>query len=199
MNYTDQQELIRWIRSMRYDKDTQWVSELLLSLFTENNSYPIPVIQIANNLGIHVYKQNMKGNEVSAFLLVTTESRLGFQPGPYIVVNGCETNTMKRFAIAHEIGHFLYDVSEGKEYYHILNSGIYKDITNLAESHQLSDSLAVNLLMPSLDFKRIYYSLVYRRECTTPANAFLPLANYFGVPEFAVELRCGELGLDCYR
>lgn len=102
---------------------------------------PVPVISIARDLGINVYRAPNLSGDISGLIRRDTNS-----PGGYsIYVNGNHPETRRRFTIAHEIAHLLLHrslIGDG-----ISDDALYRSGFSNAIERQ-ANQLAADILMP---------------------------------------------------
>jgi len=186
------------LRLRNHYEDMPDIAETLLALFSETNTYPVPIIGIAKKLGFRVYELDMEEKGLSGFIAIDQELRETFGSSQIIAVSTGEPNEHKRFTIAHELAHYLFDFTDGQEYYntYILdNAQKNEEKIDFEDRERVANYFAANLLMPSLDFKRKFVELNSAGETSGKGNITLKLANHFGVPETAVRIRYRELGV----
>lgn len=142
-------------------QDPKDFAEAVLNSFW-NKVIPVDPIAIAKCFGINVTYDNLPGDASGA--LVKTKD----MDYPIILVDKSEPNVRKRFTIAHEIGHYIYNtfILELKNYEKIdyRNS---KSSTGKDPEEIFANKFAAALLMPesyintldlSTQMKRIEYS-----------------------------------------
>ena len=138
---------------------------------------PIPVVGIANELGIKVYKTEDFDDRISG--LIQKDEHYGGESGYAIYTNARHPITRRRFTIAHEIGHFYLHrelIGDG-----ITDDGLYRSrLKGRLESE--ANQFAANLLMP----KELVWKFVERGVDTVEE-----LAKEFNVSKSAVSIRLG--------
>ena len=104
---------------------------------------PIPVVAIAKEWGIKVYKTEDFNDRISG--LIRKDEHYGGKSGYAIYANARHPVTRRRFTIAHEIGHFYLHrklIGDG-----ITDDGLYRShLRGRFESQ--ANRFAANLLMP---------------------------------------------------
>jgi Zn-dependent peptidase ImmA (M78 family) len=105
--------------------------------------YPVPVVPIARDLGILVYKRDDWPNNISGRIFKSAD--YGGRSGYAIEVNGNHHDNRRRFTIAHEIAHYvLHPNLIGNELY---DDGLYRSgLTNRIEAQ--ANKFAQRILMP---------------------------------------------------
>jgi Zn-dependent peptidase ImmA (M78 family) len=152
--------------------------------------YPVPVVSIANDLGINVYQtDDLKADEAG---LIRKED-----DGRYaIYINVNDNPQRKRFTIAHEIGHFILHKQDldksgfiDRRKQPILKriTDSLKDVSSKTQKREIeANEFAAELLMPQDKFEEVFGK----------SNDIDKIANYFNVSTAAATIRAKEvLGL----
>lgn len=192
-----EKDIVTLARSQRAYDDMPAITESLLALY-EQGDYPVPVISIVKNLGFKVYDMDMEDENLSGLIAIDDMWQERFGTGKVIGVNRNDSNEHKRFAIAHELAHYLFDAPSEKEYYNTYRTDESKwdEEQNDRENREtVANYFAANLLMPSLDFRRKYNEFKKELSLNSKTEIVGKLAAYFGVPKTAVEIRFRELGI----
>lgn len=138
---------------------------------------PIPVVAIAKEWGIKVYKTEDFDDRISG--LIKRDERYGGKSGYAIYTNARHPITRRRFTIAHEIGHFYLHrelIGDG-----ITDDGLYRSrLRGRFESE--ANRFAANLLMP----KKLVWEFVNQGIDTVEE-----LAEKFEVSKSAMSIRLG--------
>lgn len=141
--------------------------------------YPIDVLEIAKNYDIQVFGDNDLSEKESGFICVNDKN------GYDIVINQDHSVVRKRFTLAHEIAHFLFD----KDYLNIHKSidrnGNPKDASYRYREIR-ANKFASALLMPEEKFIDIF---IKKEKCIDK------IADYFLVSKDATRFRAMSLGL----
>lgn len=189
---------IRDLRNQKTYSDMPAVSEKLLALFSAN-TYPTQVIHIANNLGFRVFDAELEYKELSGIIAIDPKWKERFGSEKIIMVNHEDSNEHKRFAIAHELAHYLFDAVPGQQYYNTYRtteSQWTKEAVKPENREVVANYFAANLLMPSLDFRRKYNELKNTQKTLKNAEITSKLSEFFGVPGTAVQIRYKELDIE---
>lgn len=197
MSVDTYEKAISDLRKSKEYHDMPAIAESLLALLAEN-TYPIPIISIAKKLGFKVYDTDMDKEGLSGFIAIDHKLEQDFGTSKIIVVNTQDSSGHKRFTIAHELAHYLFDSVQEEEYYNTYcpdESPWREEEKDLDNRERVANYFAANLLMPSLDFRRKYIELKNTNENSSLNAITLQLADYFGVPETAVRIRYKELGI----
>lgn len=105
-------------------------------------SYPVDVIQIANDNGFKVYEQYLPP-DISGMIMVNDEAPIkNFDSNKVIIVNQYDPPLRRRFTIAHELAHYFLHKSE------LIPLYAHRDEGNLSQNETEANIFASNLLMP---------------------------------------------------
>ena len=138
---------------------------------------PVPVADIAKDLGIGLYCANGWSKEISG--LIRKDPERGGPSGYAIITNAAHPVTRRRFTIAHEIGHFvLHTESLGAG---VTDDGLYRSRLGGRLEGQ-ANRFAGWLLMP----RRLILEEVDRGVDSVEA-----LARLFDVSKSAMAVRLG--------
>ena len=142
---------------------------------------PVPVVQIAQDVGLAIYETEMRkvGDSIPSGILTTIKDRWT------IIVNQEDSPTRKRFTIAHEIGHFL--LHRGRKFVDNFSAGetFYRGNEQDEKLEREANFFAANLLMPDKAVKKAWPT------CDNPNVA----ANIFDVSEVSMTFRLKNLKL----
>jgi hypothetical protein len=139
--------------------------------------WPVPVIRIANQLGLKVYSRSDWPDNISGRIFASEAH--GGTSGFAIEVNASHAKVRRRFTIAHEIAHFvLHKRLIGSELY---DDGLYRSgLSNTSETQ--ANRLAARILMPQ-------HLIDEALELYGPDPA--RLSEEFGVSDAAMRIRLG--------
>jgi len=146
---------------------------------------PVPVVEIAKDMGLKIYETNDFTDAESGSLKREND-------GYVIYIDAKETPTRKRFTIAHEIGHFIMHKDllhkAGDEFIDTLKQPVIQLQRSKKESVQTMREIAANqfaaaLLMPENEFRKVF------EQSTTVES----VAQVFRVSPSAVTVRAKEL------
>ena len=104
---------------------------------------PVPVLDIAHEMGIKVYKSKGWPDYISG--LIRMDPERGGSSGYAIYTNAKHPKTRRRFTIAHELGHYVLhrdEIGEG-----ITDDALYRSRLGGPLERQ-ANRFAANLLMP---------------------------------------------------
>ena len=106
---------------------------------------PVPVVDIAHEMGIKVYKSNGWPNYISG--LIRKDPERGGRSGYAIYTNAKHPKTRRRFTIAHELGHYVLHRDEIGVGEGITDDALYRSRLS-GPLERLANRFAANLLMP---------------------------------------------------
>lgn len=161
---------------MDYAATQKTVQELLDQY--SGGRYPVPVIEIATRLGINVfadpdYPENRSGH-----------IELDDKGNASIIVNDNQAPVRKRFTIAHEIAHFIFDMDYLQKHGQIDRDGDAADET-YRDREKIANYFAAHLLMPEGPFVEQWLAL----------GTLDKVADYFSVSKDAAKFRAINIGL----
>jgi len=156
----------------------------------------VPIIKILTDIGIKVYRDDSLPQELSAFIAIDPVLMEKFGTNKIVCVNGNDSVQHIRFALAHELAHYLFDFDETiqTKYY---NTYIADDSEKDKDIEVRANKFAACLLMPEKEFREaeeMYYSQNGDRVETISS-----LINHFGVSAKAIYRRFEELGIGGYE
>ena len=185
--YNMYSELIREIKNKNYKiEDAGQASEKVLKHFN-NDEIPVPIVSFAQKFGFKVFQQPME-DKMGGCIVVDPSWKKRFGTDKLIVVNSTHNSGHKRFTIAHELGHYLFDFENKQKPYY---NAYFADDSDTDVERRVNQ-FAANLLMPENEFRREYNHL---KEVAGYNRTIAELADFFGVSLKAVELRVEELDL----
>jgi len=147
---------------------------------------PVPIIAIANELGIKIYETFDFNN--------TQSGSIKKESGQFIIyLNSLDSPSRKRFTIAHEIGHFLMHsdyLNKGNEAITEIKQPTLNrpssadEIEPEQKKREIeANAFAAELLMPEDEFKKVF----------TQSNKIEDVAETFHVSPSAVTIRAKDL------
>ena len=183
-------EAIREIRNLPLSPDAPKLAAEKILNVEKKNSFPIPIIKICTNMGFKIYTQELPSN-IGGYIVIDGELKERFQSDRIISVNCEESSMRRRFTVAHELGHFLFDFDPNES---ILFYNAFEQ--DHAEGENRDEELRANrfaaeLLMPEAEFVKKFqeYKVAYRDQLYDIVQA---LSDYFLVPPKAVKRRISE-------
>ena len=149
------------------------------------------IISILNEFGIKTYISEIDPPNLSAYIAIDPILMDKFGTNRVACVNTVRSDGHKRFAIAHELAHYLFDYDEDKDavYY---DTYIADQKEPIEEKELRANRFAACILMPEDIFKEKYAEA---KASKLIPNVTERLARYFRVSPKAVEKRFSELGL----
>lgn len=167
--------------------------EVLNYFQIENSSGGVPIIEILTRLGIKVYQMELEPEKLSAYIAVNPKYQERYGTNKITCVNSRDNIGHKRFALAHELAHYLFDFKENDD---IVYYNTYFADDNLNdEAERRANAFAANLLMPEREFKNLAKDW---EKQGSKADTITELAKYFQVSATAVIKRCQELQMEGY-
>ena len=181
---------------IKIHKGEDMIEQYVLDTFEKTqydmSQIPIRVVEIANRLGFTV------GNAViddayDGFIVIGdgVRQKFGVDSNKVIGVNSKKSHHAKRFAIAHELGHYICNKSYYKDnqiYGHRENrKGKNKEENDM-------DYFAACLLMPKEFFSRDL--TLYREKQYDETDILILLSQKYDVSKDAVKRRIGEVEQD---
>lgn len=139
-----------------------------------NGSIPVDPIAIAKSFGINVAYDDLP-SDVSGALVKTKEMK-----SPIILVDNSEPDVRKRFTIAHEIGHYVYNTAVLQlNDYEKIDYRNDKSSDGQNEEEVFANNFAAALLMPSSFLKSANLQIgVHRIELASRLKVSLEALNY---------------------
>lgn len=186
-------KLISIANNIRDNSDIKRSAEKLLKAFNIDASKEyVPIVEILNAFGIKVYKQEMTDKQLSAYISVDPEYYDEYGTAKIACVNSNDKLGHMRFALAHELAHYIYDFDKQRDtkFY----STYMKDQLKEDDVERRANEFAANLLMPA----EVFISKKQEFDNQTKndrAETIVKLASHFGVLSQAIEKRYQELGL----
>lgn len=180
----------------KYDEDDiKAAANEIRGIFNVEDSENFPIVSILNNIGIKTFQKQMKPRELSAYISIDPKYLTMYDTTKIACVNIMDNVGHKRFALVHELAHYIFDYNENKSltYYNTYRS----DEKNDDKKEKRANCFAANILMPEQRFKRSVH------ECEEFIGKSKPdmieaLSKRFEVSPKAVLLRMRELDIREY-
>lgn len=149
---------------------------------------PVRIVELCQNMGFSIFRQDLP-KDICGYIAVDGELKDRLETDRIIVVNESESPKRRRFTVAHELGHFLFDFAPGTiEYYNAFETD-----HNTADDprEKLASRFAAELLMPEQEFAAEYYKAFRDHEGSSEQlyETVQELSDKFLVPPKAVEVR----------
>lgn len=152
---------------------------------TENGK--VDVIKLATKLGIDVYA--ISSDDINYNARIKYDKK---DDKFNIYVNEDHPETRRRFSVAHEVSHFVFDYDELKQKGALERSIIYEGDEHRAQEQQ-ADQFAAELLMPRQKVEA-YVDQHHLAENGFTGHAIKSLANYFHVSKTMAITRLRSMG-----
>lgn len=163
-------------RSMSHTEAQQKAHSLLEAVAA--GRFPVPVVQIADSLGISVLADPDYPHDLNGHISLDDSGK------QVIVVNERHFPERKRFTIAHEIAHAQFDMDYLRQHRIIDRDGNAADPSYRARERRAND-FAANLLMPEKQFIEQWIAL----------GSLDKVSDYFFVSKDAAKYRAINLGI----
>lgn len=168
--------------SYKKDNNIKEVVAKLLDRFG-NYNYPVLVENILKSMGFTLYSSKALQPNISAFIAVDDEIKKQFNTNRVVAVNKYDSVEHQRFAIAHEIAHWIFDCPNRSSFYSAYDTNESGD----NPSEVRANKFAAELMMPTSDF--IDYVNKQREEKLSNNEILNNVSKYFGAPKTAVAKR----------
>ena len=150
----------------------------------------VKIVSILDGFGIKTYLDDIRSDSLSAYILIDPALWDKFGTDRIACVNAERTDGHKRFAIAHELAHFLFDYDGSPAY---MDTYIAGQPEPVEMKEKRADRFAACILMPEDVFRKKYEEISASR---LSPDIIGWLAGYFRVSRKAIEKRFPELGID---
>lgn len=172
------------------DNSLKGIVAKLLDKFGTHD-YPIPVENILKAMGFSIFASDTLKPNISAFIAVDNELEKSFDTNRIVVANKNDSIEHQRFAIAHEIAHWIFDCPDQSRFYDTYNTD--SDYTNISTEYR-ANKFAAELMMPCSDFTD--YVNMQKTQNVSNNEIIVNISKYFGAPKTAVAKRLKETGFD---
>lgn len=155
----------------------------------------VPIVEILTKLGFKVYQSDLEPKGLSAYIAVDPKFVEAFGSNKITCVHISDNIGHKRFALAHELAHYLFDFDE-KNKLHYYNTYFPQKEDNNNQEEKRANAFAANLLMPKEEFIEKFKEIRKFQELQnlySKADMVSSLSQYFLVSPTAVALRFDEL------
>ena len=155
----------------------------------------VPIVEILARLGFKVYQSDLEPDGLSAYIAVDSNYKSVFGANKITCVNIKNSIGHKKFALAHELGHYLFDFDDEKDTHYYNTYFPQKDAEKLEEER--ANKFASNLLMPEKEFQKKLKEL--KKAKKNKVDIINELGEYFYVSPTAILKRFAELGISGYE
>ncbi len=150
------------------------------------NGFPIPMGDVLRSLGFVVWVRNFTNKSISGVMALHANEKFPMAIG----VNVNDSHGHQCFTLAHELGHYIFDIQDkGKELITIHYNTSIDNENNLSELR--ANKFAVYLLMPQNEFCKIIEEAKRRFSNRKTRIEYAALA--FDVSITAIQRRLEEL------
>ena len=164
--------------------------EVLNFFNIDNLASGVPVVEILINLGFKIFQSELEPIGLSAYIAVDPKFENVYGSNKITCVHIWDNIGHKKFALAHELGHYIFDFDDYKSFYYYNTYFPQKD-ENAQEPKEIrANKFAANLLMPEDKFVQ---KLEECKNLESKVDIVNALARYFVVSPTAVIKRFGEL------
>lgn len=149
---------------------------------------PVKIIEMCNNMGFSVFLQDLP-KKICGYIAIDGELKDRFATDRIISVNMNESNKRRRFTVAHELAHFLFDFNPNDIDFYNAFEHDHDESEDTRES--LANRFAAELLMPAEKFKQEYDKVFHKYDGSSEQlyETIQELSDLFLVPPKAVEMR----------
>lgn len=181
------------LRKRGYKSDEEIIgraNDVLQEYHVDFKDGMVPIIKILNHMGIKVYENEM---DIKAYITVNAKYADSFGTTKFACVKKDIPYGFKRFALAHELAHYIFDYndSEMPEYYNTYSSS--DDDAQERIEERRANLFARNLLMPKEIFIKKHKE--FKQSTNSIPDTQAELAKFFGVEVRAITKRFEELGI----
>ncbi|MTI67414.1 MAG: ImmA/IrrE family metallo-endopeptidase [Firmicutes bacterium] len=169
------------IKNREYEKSVKESVKYFHDCVQWDGDIPKIMKEIGKKLDVLIIEIPMKDSDFGACFLETGYSR-------YLLLNSNQPRSKMYFSFCHDIYHILKGnpdyINEKREVH------FNKDYAS-NENEGKANLFAANLLMPEVEFKKMY--LQYEKDSDLIEEVLIKLMNYFNAPFVAVLIRIYEL------
>ena len=188
-------DLINEIHRSQIDCDPSDIANNFLKIIEYKNiENPVPIVEIVKNMGFMVKMADELPNNASGIILIAPELEERYHTTKCVLISNKIKYGKRRFVLAHEIGHYLFDYSSQTEarFVHRFIASYNKDTIDEPNERKVN-MFAAALLMPEIMFKNKYSEFIEENDLLT---TIMRLSEIFQTTTKSVEKRISELGLN---
>lgn len=154
---------------------------------------PVPIIDIVKQMGFVIKIADTLPNDDSGIIMIDPELNDVIGNSKCVLISGKIKYGKRRFVLAHEIGHYLFEFDGAKEprYVHSFVRS-YNRASTSNPTEQKVNKFAAELLMPEEIFKTEYEKLKTNKNLTL-TDSIIRLSEFFETTTKSVETRITEL------
>lgn len=165
----------------------------VLDYFQVNDlSSGVPVVEILIKLGFKIFQSELEPAGLSAYIAVDPKLENVYGSNKITCVHINDSVGHKKFALAHELGHYLFDFNEKESWYYYNTYFPQKDEDAQEPKEIRANKFAANLLMPREEFVQ---KLEEYKKLESKVDIVNALGRYFVVSPTAVIKRFDELDI----
>lgn len=153
----------------------------------------IPIVEILMKFGFKIFQADLEPKGLSAYIAVNPKFEDIFQSNRITCVHVNDNIGHKRFSLAHELAHYLFDFDEEKQLYYY--NTYFPEKENDSFEEQRANQFAANLLMPKKVFLKKFEEYSKSNGKADTVNA---LGHFFLVSSTAILRRFDELDIEGY-
>lgn len=169
-------------------------NDVLKYFHIKDISSGVPIIEILTKLGFKIYQSDLSADGLSAYIAVDPKLKNIFGSNKITCVHSEDNIGHKRFALAHELAHYLFDFNEDENLYYYDTYSVKEKNDKIEEKR--ANIFAANLLMPKEAFIEKFKEYKSLRSKADIVNA---LEQYFLVSSTSVLKRLRELDINGYN
>lgn len=171
--------------------------EVLKYFEIKDFSQGVPIVEMLTKFGFKVYQSNLEPDDLSSYIAVDPKFEELFGTNKITCVHIKDSIGHKRFALAYELGRYLFDFDEKENlYYYNAYFGKKNRENSMEIEEERAKKFAANLLMPEQEFRRQYEEF---KKIRSKADIVSALARSFLVSPKAVLIRFKELEIEGYN
>lgn len=183
---------IREVKTTQYTENTVSDAASKILMVENKTQIPVPIINICKKIGFVVFMQDLPG-DICGYIAVDGELKEKFGSDKLISVDKNESNKRRRFTVAHELGHYLFEFNPNNQI-QFYNAFEEPHVTSDRPNEKLANRFAAELLMPKNEFvseaKNAYR--IHKNSSEMLYEVVQILSDKFLVPPKAVERRLKE-------
>lgn len=189
-------ELIKDVQVNSATKDPVAVAKELRKMIRDYDpTKPVPIIDIVKQMGFAIKIADELPNDDSGVIMIAPELNDIIGNSKCVLISGKIKYGKRRFVLAHEIGHYLFDfdgINSPRYVHNFVRS--YNKVSTDDPKEQKVNKFAAELLMPEEIFRDEYSKLKVDGSFTL-TDIIIKLSEFFETTTKSVETRITELGI----